>query len=170
MFLSSWIVKIFLLWLKAESNAGRLSYLNQSIQNYISNVHGFPEFPEISIHGWLSQKFRSCFFLKEFSAKSIIYRDFTEIWDSFITRQSSLLQLIRYGIGLNVVLHLLLFLIIFDHQTESNWHRPRPKKIKKTNKNLSWSISVADLFQEHLRLALQQQKLTDNFARAKDAC
>ena len=119
---------------------------------------------------WLTQRFRSCFFLNEFSAKSIIYRDFTEIWDSFIARQSSLLQLISYGIGLNVVLHLSFFLIIFDHQTESNWHRPRPKKIKKTSKKLSWSISVADLFQERLLLALQQQKLTDNFAGAKDAC
>ena len=31
------------------------------------------------------------FFLSECSANSIIYRDFTEIWDSFIARQSSLL-------------------------------------------------------------------------------
>ena len=40
------------------------------------------------------------FFLSECSANSIIYRDFTEIWDSCIAKLSSWRQQINFGIGL----------------------------------------------------------------------
>ena len=49
MFLWSWTVQLFPLWLKAESDAARLSLLNQSFQNSIYKVHEIPGFREISI-------------------------------------------------------------------------------------------------------------------------
>ena len=49
MFLWYWTVQLFPLWLKAESDAARLSFLNQSVQNCIYKVHEIPGFREISI-------------------------------------------------------------------------------------------------------------------------